>query len=231
MGQTSKLVTRCGKCGVEITSHGTGTQGCRNCWKVQPKFCNTCGKELNRYTKATLCRECWEHRGKQPPRICVTCGKSMHHYHNPLFDRCKACRSSDPAPTCVDCGKDLPRGSVSPRCWACHTERRQRVASQKTCSIEGCTNKHMAKGLCAVHYEWLRGTKSRQGKYIDPPGRVWVTMQPCQVCGYNRMRSEPHRIIAQGKYEIGNMVAVCSRCHDEIDRGLTPCPPALRRPI
>lgn len=223
---TTKLVKKCGKCGVELTSHGKSTGVCRSCYKVQPKFCKTCGKALDRYTRAEQCRECWTTRGSQPTRKCNSCGKPMSRYT--ISDTCKQCRAPEPK-MCLDCGKLLPRNSRSPRCWACHTEQRVITATQKRCTIEGCTNKHVAKGLCAVHYEWLRGNKSRQGKYVDPPARVWVAQQPCQVCGYNRMRSHVHRPIAQGNYALGNMVALCARCHDEVHRGLTPCPPALTR--
>lgn len=222
----SKLVKHCGKCGVELTSHGTDTELCRNCFRVQPKFCNTCGKELNRYTRSVQCRDCWSKRGGSPPRVCSSCGTSMKKYVNPIYDQCKACRALV-IPHCIDCGKDLRKGSKSPRCWSCHTERRISAAAEKQCTIEGCTNKHAAKGLCAIHYERMRVTRSRGGRHIDSRSRIWVAQQPCQVCGYNRMRSHVHRFIPQGDYTAGNMVALCARCHDEIHRELTPCPQPL----
>lgn len=225
--QNTRLVKRCGICGTELTSHGSNTQICRACFRVQSRNCRTCGKQLPLYGKATLqCRECWKNRGRQPVRVCISCGKPMNRYTNPLLDRCKECRAPQPK-VCVDCGKLLTRHSQSPRCWDCHTERRQVVASQKVCTIEGCTNKHMAKGLCAIHYERMRVTKSRGGKHIDSVSRIWVAQQPCQLCGYARMRSHVHRVIAQGDYVLGNMIALCARCHDEVHRGLTPCPEPL----
>lgn len=225
---TTRLVKRCGSCGTELTSHGKATQICRACYMVKLKQCITCGVALGRYAKAIQCRACWKARGKQPDRLCVTCGKRMSRYSSPALDRCKSCRAPVPR-SCVDCGKELAIRSVGPRCWNCHTERRVSAAMKKACTIEGCANKHVAKGLCAVHYEHMRRRKSRDGKFIDPPGRIWVAQQPCQLCGYSRLRSQVHRIIAQGNYEFGNMTALCARCHVEVHRGITPCPTALDR--
>lgn len=223
----TRLVMKCAKCGVELSSHGKSTSVCRACYRVPAKFCKTCRGPLDPHTRAIQCRACWKARGAQPLRFCASCSKPLTRYTSPEIDKCRTCRIAPPR-ACVDCGKPLSMRNVkSPRCWECHTERRQGSAAQKSCTIERCTNKHVAKGLCAIHYERMRLTKSRKGKHIDTRSRVWVAQQPCQICGYARLRSHVHRPIAQGDYVVGNMVALCSRCHNEVHFGLIPCPAPL----
>lgn len=224
----STLITKCGKCGAPITSHGVGTKLCLSCIRVEPTSCKTCGGPMPKYSKAVQCRACWKARGARPKaqRTCAKCGTPLSLYISPAHTLCKPCRTN-PIPTCVDCGKNLQRNSKSIHCWECYSERRIRVKEKKRCTIEGCLNPHTAKGLCAIHYERMRVTRSRGGKHIDTHGRIWVAQQPCQLCGYNRLRSHVHRLIAQGDYVVGNMIALCSRCHDEVHRGLTPCPQPL----
>lgn len=226
MGKQGKLETRCGKCGVQITSHGKRTSLCRACFLVQPKNCRTCGKPMPKYSRAVQCRDCWSVRGKQPARLCTNCGKALSRGASPERTLCKAC--SSPAPRfCVDCGKLLAPNSKATHCWGCYTTRRQGIAATKSCMIPGCTNPHAAKGLCALHYERKRTTTTRNGRKIDTVTRIWVAMQPCQLCGYSRMRSHVHRPTKQGDYVVGNMVALCARCHDEVHSGLAPCPQPL----
>ena len=222
---TTATVHKCTQCGKILTSHKAGTLRCMECVTVGIVPCATCGKPLPKYTKATQCRDCWKARGAQPQRLCEKCGEPMNRYTLATQTMCRTCRTA-PIPMCLTCGKPLNRGSKSNYCWECYTESRTKVTEKKLCSFKGCENPHAAKGLCAMHYELSRRKETRQGQHIDGSARTWVAQQPCQVCGYDRMRSHVHRIIAQGNYVLGNMVAVCARCHDEIHRGLTPCPEA-----
>lgn len=224
---TSSMITKCGKCGTTITSHGRTTKLCRSCYQHVPTFCATCGDALPKYSPAVHCRKCWQARGPAPQRPCDTCGKPLSRYSNAAVTTCKPCRIP-PAPKCEDCGKEMKRGTKSTHCWECYTERRTKVSEKKQCTIPGCESPHAAKGLCALHYQRFRVTRTRTGRHIDTAGRVWVAQQPCQVCGYSRMRSEVHRFIAQGDYVIGNMVALCSRCHREVTAGLTTSPQPLQ---
>jgi hypothetical protein len=75
------------------------------------------------------------------------------------------------------------------------------------------------------HYVYYVTRAKQQGQSYDGNFKMLVKAQPCLVCGYSRMPSEPHRIVAGGPYKPGNLVPVCARCHDEIERGITPCPP------
>ncbi len=223
---TTAGVTKCGKCGALITSHGKTTKVCKSCWRVKPKFCATCGKGLPKYATGMQCIECWKARGAQPLRACVQCGQPMSRYTSPGYTVCKPCRIGA-APACVDCGKPMKRGTKSIHCWECYTGRRIKVAEKKHCTVPGCESPHAAKGLCALHYQRNRVTATRKGRRIDAGTRIWVAQQPCQICGYNRMRSEVHRPIRQGDYVKGNMIALCARCHREVTAGITPCPDPL----
>ncbi len=53
---------------------------------------------------------------------------------------------------------------------------------------------------------------------------------PCQLCGYHKVPSRRHRLVpgsAGGKYEVGNVAALCPNCHTEVHDGITASPPAL----
>lgn len=236
----------CSKCGTPITSHGKGTQVCRACYQVEPKACATCGRELPRYARGTKCRDCWKARGPDGPRgprpghtvtpnrTCERCGSPISKTSRPEALLCIKCylhrMGHKGFRTCVDCGNTLNRGSKGTRCWSCHLARKRAQAGQKRCNFPGCERPYRAKGFCLVHYQDARrgaqllGTTSPQTLKLQ---RRDLNAAPCQVCGYDRVPSHLHRIIpgAQGgKYVIGNVVAVCARCHEEIHRGLIPCP-------
>jgi hypothetical protein len=161
--------------------------------------CAQCGSPKPNYY-AKQCRSCWLEAKRKESRRCQDCGKLLH--------------------TTVD-------GRADKRCWPCFRTWRAAQRPITVCTVDGCDKPFYAKGKCRSHYVVHR----RLAFYdltVDRKAHALVKEQPCAVCGYSRMPSEPHRIIPGGPYELGNMVPVCSRCHDEIERGLTPCPPPWR---
>lgn len=100
----------------------------------------------------------------------------------------------------------------------------RRAKEQRTCSIEGCARPHVAKGVCKYHYHAER--RRLQAPAVDRPSRFVVGGLACAICGYNRRRSEVHRLIPKGAYVVGNMVPLCANCHREVTEGITPSPPA-----
>ena len=237
----------CTKCGTVLTSHGKGTQICRACFQVAPKTCSACGKELPKYARGTRCRDCWKMRGVQGqrgpnaqradqpvPRPCDKCGRPLSKTSRPEATLCKACYLDRAGHKgfkhCLDCGVRLNRGSRGVRCWACHITAKAATAIQKRCGIEGCERPHKAKGFCLSHYQNKRRRAELLG-HVSPQQlkvkRGDLNDAPCQVCGYNRLPARLHRIIPGpqgGKYVIGNIVAMCARCHEEVHSGLIPCP-------
>jgi hypothetical protein len=215
----------CERCGGKARS---GATVCRPCYEgnnMHPP-CPTCGKPLSN-RRCKQCRDCWVATRSGRPK-CADCGTLLPLGSRSSTQRCWACHSANAHRRCVDCNVELPRTSQAMRCWACHLLRKQAAAGQKHCSRPGCEARHQAKGYCMRHYQQfvVKAKERREG--INGPARQLVREQPCAVCGYSRMLSEPHRIIPGGPYEFGNLVPVCSRCHDEIERGLTPCPPPWR---
>lgn len=208
----------CALCSARIR---TGATVCRNCYLTRRPLprCANCGAQLTAH-RSKLCRDCW-HLANPGPGTCETCGTRLGAGARHATRQCQACRSAHARPQCQDCGELMPRASRGRRCWNCHLTRRQSLAGQKRCLRPGCDQPHQAKGYCLRHYQYYVGRKKAGGL-----ARWLVKQEPCAVCGYARMPSEPHRIIPGGPYEIGNMVPVCARCHDEVERGLTPCPPA-----
>src|SRR3990167_3202749 len=218
------MTKTCNSCGKTLTSHGKGTQACRACRSVYPIYCQTCGKELPRYNRKTRqCRECWKLRGPTVRRSCQRCGKLISTKSRPDTKICRNCRSH-PRPHCSDCGKLLARSPRdTKRCWSCWTKYR-RQGYDPICMREDCNRVTFAKGLCEMHYRVDR--RHGHGRVA----RKWIASHPCQLCNYAVLPSEVARIIPGsngGKYELGNMVALCARCHREVEMGLTPCPPPL----
>lgn len=167
------------------------------------------------------------HRQARATKGCMDCGRLIL----PEYTRCQSCqRTSDRSRFCRDCGTRISHRAKrgSQRCWPCFNKERQATAV-KGCSIEGCERPHTAKGMCRTHYRTVwRKRYPRRGTQWNL--RHWVGSQPCQLCGYSRLRSHVHRLIEGrngGQYVIGNMVALCARCHEEVGRGLTPPPPPL----
>lgn len=225
MGSSSRYASTCEMCGQRVR---TGSTLCRPCYTRKPaSSCGTCGKTLaNR--RSTQCRTCWRMRNGGP-KSCSTCGKRL-----PIGSQgtnCWSCHSANARTYCETCGAEMPSKSRGKKCWSCHLIARRAAAGSKRCSRPGCDQPHQAKGYCMNHYQHfvVRAKERRQG--INGPERQVIREQPCAVCGYDRMPSEPHRVVPGGPYEFGNMVPVCARCHDEIERGLTPCPPPWRPDI
>ena len=134
---------------------------------------------------------------------------------------------------CIDCGVVLRHGRHGNlRCHSCYVIF-SRTKPRRACSVPGCDKPHMALGYCRNHYQQL----AKPRETIRDKTRhqlVMVASLPCQVCGYSRLRSHVHRHPLAGKdgglYEWGNIVAICARCHEEIHRGLIPCPEPLLAP-
>lgn len=223
------MAKNCVTCGSPITSHGRDTKQCQSCWQAARIFCTTCGKELDkRNQRQRQCRECWQKA--HPPRVCQSCGSRLPHGTRSTTKQCRKCRSH-PRPKCIDCGKNLMNSSPGTiRCWTCHVKYRQATAQTRMCSVAGCLRPHKAKGLCLPHYQDQR----RRSEFL---GGQWphnfrlrradLAKAPCQICGYDRMPSHLHRIIPGsdgGQYVVGNIIALCARCHEEVHRGLRPCP-------
>lgn len=226
------MATTCVTCNGPITSHGRDTKQCQACWQAARIFCPTCGKELDkRIQRKRQCRACW--LKAHPVRVCQRCAATLAHGTRSTTSQCRACRSHPRAP-CVDCGKPLISSSRETiRCWSCHVVHRGNVAIVKHCSVVGCLREHKAKGLCLPHYQTARRRAQLLGYDSSQTLKVRrgeLAQAPCQVCGYDRLPSHLHRIIPgsqAGMYVIGNVATLCARCHEEVHRGLIPCPPAF----
>ena len=168
-------------------------------------------------------------------KTCPDCGN----FCDRRSERCTACAKRHRKATaigqhdrCIDCGKLTgDRGHRAKRCTECWIKYRD-ARPKRMCSVEGCPRLHKAKGYCIEHYQaFLQPRKTGEGRGSSKFNE-WVRQQPCQLCGYNRIKSHAHRLIegAQGgRYEEGNVVALCARCHEEVHRGITPPPPAIRQ--
>jgi len=166
---------------------------------------------------------------KNDSRVCPQCGGIKTNYYAQQCRSCWLAQRKQPR-RCVDCNAELRSGSGAERkrCRACYKIYRQTLV--QTCVREGCQRPTYAKGLCQSHYQvgWRQANPGH--KAFDYAAHKMIRESPCALCGYSRMNSEVHRIVPKGPYTIGNMVPVCSRCHDEIERGLTPCPAAWQLP-
>lgn len=188
--------------------------------------------------KAAICATCRATSAEYRNR-CEKCGKRVGEGQQ----YCLPCKRQvfDLVPHCVDCGGPIKRqyakSQYAKRCWPCEVERRRKAgaatrAAKPACSADGCAKPSHAKGLCRYHY--ARQLQKRMG---DLHGRQnkgafmrLLALWPCQLCGYDRMKSHVHRVIEGrhgGDYLPLNIVALCARCHEEIHRGLStvPTPP------
>lgn len=200
--------------------------------------CPSCGGK--KLVESALCRKC-KTATNVPSHPCKDCGKGI----KASMVRCGACRAiflSD-KPKCIDCGVTIKRypSRLTERCARC--AQLHRVSLPKPlCSVEGCERPTRAGGMCATHYVGARrirvhaprtgtsGAGAADFRGIHKTAIVAIAQLPCQICGYDRMTSHRHRLIEGkdgGKYEIGNVVAVCSNCHREIHGGLTSPPTPL----
>jgi len=210
----------CERCGGKAR---TGATVCRPCYEgnnMHPP-CPTCGKPLSN-RRCKQCRDCWMAE-RSPRPHCSECGVRLASGTRKTTQRCWACHSKGATDMCVDCGARLPKGSHDrKRCWPCHLRLRQ-AAEIQVCTRPGCGRAHRAKGLCMLHY--LAERRRINGVTADRY-RARVGQSPCQLCGFDEITSHVHRIVAQGPYTLGNMVALCATCHELVHRGKRPCPPA-----
>ena len=132
---------------------------------------------------------------------------------------------------CMDCGTLTgDNAHRAKRCWECWLKVK-RSRPKRLCSVPSCSKVHRAKGFCSDHYagtRMARDTNTGEPLPWNRSARAFAASLPCQVCGYNRMRSHIHRLERLKGYTWGNVMALCARCHDEIHSGLTPPPPALK---
>lgn len=168
--------------------------------------------------------------------LCVDCGTAIAKHAT----RCKPCwgvsrrgERRKPIVACHDCGAELPHGSqsrrnASGRCWDCHVRHLHNRPTRR-CEIPECGRKHSGKGLCAMHYKQTLA-RSRGGEGFKNKVHRWVSAQPCQLCGYNRLPSEVNRIDPRKDYTSGNVNALCRRCHAEVTQGITLAPEPLTVP-
>ncbi len=211
----------CPDCGGEKAPQAVRCHACNTALRLESsgRKCPLCGG-VKSY-QAEMCRTC---RFRVLP-TCSSCGKRV----KSGTQMCLACRRAKEPLRCIDCGTDLnpkARYRDTQRCQACWLKSLH-TKPVRLCSVEGCNQPHRARGYCKTHYakffqlprQLSYGTGHRNNQMA---GRLQY--QPCQVCGYERMKSELHRVNPPLGYRAGNMVAVCARCHDEIERGLTPCP-------
>jgi hypothetical protein len=159
------------------------------------------------------------------PNHCRDCGAEI----NRANERCRACydKARGQKPLCVDCGqptKQYASEYFAQRCWPCENKRR-RSQPVRICTVEGCERVHQAKGLCRNHYnQTLQRRRAPSGRTVLIN---WLKDLPCQLCGYSKMKSEAARLVPGGPYRPGNVMALCVRCHREVDAGLTPPPTPL----
>lgn len=162
---------------------------------------------------ATHTRKCPQCGGPKPNLYALQCRECWQRQKNP------------PDTFCVDCGKKFSTGERYTRCRECYNAFRIANRPVSICTVEGCEQPFYARGMCRSHYQVGRRTAFWGNTVVDRAAHTLVGQQPCAACGYSRMKSEVHRPQAKGPYVVGNMVPLCSRCHDEVERGLTPCPP------
>lgn len=191
--------------------------------------CPKCGGTKSK--NAVACRTCHTGRPLVPTwKQCPGCGTNIRTAQVWCHD-CYEKNREQKRPLCVDCGKPRTRQSRGRNVERCRDCWRKHLASLpvRLCSVDGCGRPYLARGLCNMHYIAARGRERKQFGTGHRGNRFagLLAGAPCQVCGYNRMRSQLHKIERSLGYRPGNMVAVCSRCHDEIERGLTPLPPIL----
>lgn len=63
-------------------------------------------------------------------------------------------------------------------------ERRRPPLKNRTCTFPGCTSRHLAKGLCQVHYERMRRNGDPGiGNDKPPVSPSEIAFKPCRRCG------------------------------------------------
>lgn len=211
----------CPRCG---GAKSTVSKMCRACYGAATRspVCPSCGGQKTYESK--LCRAC-QGAALLTHHPCVDCGASIQR----AATRCLACYTATRQanrPTCLGCGKVMRGygGETPERCRPCNTQYRRSLPATP-CSVDGCVRRYSAKGFCAVHY--VKEFRPRRDVYRGSMAKGYLAAWPCQICGYNRMHSDIHRLVSGkdgGAYSPGNMVALCPRCHREVHRGLADSP-------
>lgn len=189
--------------------------------------CPECGQPMqNRYAKT--CRACYEASRSAQRLRCTGCGKAFDHPSRIVTGLCSDCRNAQSQHgmhPCADCGQPATRE----RCWDCHLK--QLALRHKLCAFGGCPRLAVARGLCMNHYQQAYQKARRNRQHVGGSLRAEVRRSPCQLCGFAQLRSHAHRLnegANGGKYEWGNVVALCSRCHDMVHAGLVQPPLPLQ---
>jgi hypothetical protein len=183
--------------------------------------CSRCGGPKTK--GALFCKKCKTDTAAAAWGACRSCGGRIR----AAYEQCRSCYDKERIalrPTCVDCGqstKQYAYDHFAQRCWTCEVKRRRSLGVQ-SCTVEDCVRVHMARGLCRNHYnqQHQRNRITRAGGLLIQSLKEW----PCQLCGYSMMKCEAARLVPGGPYRPGNVMALCVRCHREVDAGLTPPP-------
>jgi hypothetical protein len=185
--------------------------------------------ECGHPTRNRICRPCYLSTLWATIHRCVDCDKVLPRKGSKGATRCRECwmkqhTARDSRPRCIDCGEVASwrsaDGKAPPkRCMSCEIKRRGAERKNRLCEIEGCGLPHKARGLCRKHYKAMH-QKVRKPWTLRP----LLQKLPCAVCGYDRIRSHLHRPDGKRGYENGNVIPLCSRCHDEIHVGVIDCP-------
>jgi len=159
---------------------------------------------------------------------CVDCDAE---FTNNKRQRCLMCwrkyQAEHRTSFCIDCGKHLiSRSRGKHRCRECYNLYLQ-TRPIHSCSVEGCGRQHRAKGFCMLHYK-INFSIRPKGQNRGSNFRKQVSKSPCQICGYNKLPSNVHRIDSKLPYQVGNMVALCYNCHAEVHHGITICPASFQ---
>ncbi len=151
---------------------------------------------------------------RTPNTTCYTCGKPIYRRpstlekceHSYCSRKCQGAirKAKKVKITCQECGKE----------FFVPTYKKDR----KYCS-HACSNR-ARRGITYTGEKYENSSKRRLAKLENT-----VDFSSCMVkgCNYNKMY-HIHRLIPgrkDGKYEIGNMFAICPNHHAEIHRGIT----------
>jgi hypothetical protein len=163
--------------------------------------------------------------------VCPSCGGRKTH----IAKLCRPCQGAQAKSfhPCPGCGKRIQRAAA--QCRECYDKTRE--LKRYYCEDCGLPTKQYASTRyakrcrpCHLLTQKAQGRQTRMTKGFQTWGAKRVlAIWPCQLCGYSRMVSDVHRLVfgsQGGRYVIGNMVALCVRCHREVHRGLSEAPPA-----
>lgn len=187
--------------------------------------CPSCGGQKTKV--ATRCVQC-KAKTASTWHPCDGCSSPIRS----AYKRCRSCYESNRISKkmlCVDCGaetKQYASANFAKRCWPCEVSRR-RSKPKRLCTIGSCSQPHMAKDMCRMHYQMLRRKESDKQRRGLTKVAILLKQLPCQICGYNKIPARIHRIVPGGLYRPPNIVALCSNCHAEIHAGVAVNPPPL----